>query len=158
VLANGHYLTSVDFRKTPAVPTYVFAVPRKIIFADWLELSFRPYNYPSEERGRGRYGLRRSLPAQRLELIRVGELRERLDIIVPPALLEQIQAGQEPQQSRFERIRVKMESSPFRTSEKLPAGFDPVLYVLNNPDLFEAEVDPYEHYLTIGRARRRQWR
>jgi hypothetical protein len=40
----------------------------------------------------------------------------------------------------------------------MPMDFDPVLYVLSYDDLFEHEVDPYEHFLAYGRKERRGWR
>jgi hypothetical protein len=45
----------------------------------------------------------------------------------------------------------------FRSSPEIPAGFDPVGYLLANPDVLEAGVDPYEHYLSSGHAEERQW-
>ena len=48
-------------------------------------------------------------------------------------------------------IQAKIEASPFRQSGSLPAGFDPLIYALSYPDLFELEVDPYEHFLIHGR-------
>jgi phytanoyl-CoA hydroxylase len=41
------------------------------------------------------------------------------------------------------------------TAQKLagvPPDFDPASYLLNNPDLLEADVDPYEHYADYGLA------
>ena len=46
------------------------------------------------------------------------------------------------------------------TDEKraaVPPGFDPVSYLLNNPDLVAAGVDPYDHYVAHGRAEGRSW-
>jgi hypothetical protein len=51
-----------------------------------------------------------------------------------------------------------MEHSPFRNTPEIPAGFDPVLYVLSYPDLFEHEVDPYEHFVNYGKREGRMWR
>jgi len=39
----------------------------------------------------------------------------------------------------------------------LPTDFDPAAYLLNNPDLVAANVNPYEHYLAYGHAERRRW-
>lgn len=159
VLANGHFLETVDFRRTPTVSTYVFCVPKTMIFADWLELSFRPNGYVAETMAPHNNGMRRGLPFQRLELITVcGRLARMLDIAVEPPLQEKIRNGEEPHRSRLERVKAKMEASPLKNSDRLPAGFDPVLYVLNNPGLLEAEVDPYQHYILHGRAEGRLWR
>jgi hypothetical protein len=75
-----------------------------------------------------------------------------------PPLYEKIQNGEEPQRSKFGRIKGKIETSELKDSEQLPICFDPITYVLNHRDLFEAEVDPYEHYLNFGRNEGRLWR
>jgi hypothetical protein len=40
----------------------------------------------------------------------------------------------------------------------IPPDFDPAAYLLANPDLLMARVDPYEHFLNHGRAEGRSWR
>ena len=40
----------------------------------------------------------------------------------------------------------------------LPMGFDPAVYLLRNPDLVAAGVDPISHFLTSGRKENRPWR
>jgi len=40
----------------------------------------------------------------------------------------------------------------------LPIGFDPAVYLLRNPDLVAAGVDPVSHFLTSGRQENRPWR
>ncbi|MEY4982596.1 MAG: hypothetical protein RIR62_862 [Pseudomonadota bacterium] len=40
----------------------------------------------------------------------------------------------------------------------LPVGFDPAVYLLRNPDLVAAGVDPVEHFLGSGRRENRPWR
>jgi hypothetical protein len=40
----------------------------------------------------------------------------------------------------------------------LPEDFDPVEYLLRNPDVAAAKVDPIEHYLTYGRFEGRVYR
>jgi hypothetical protein len=44
-----------------------------------------------------------------------------------------------------------------RNSE-LPVGFDPAVYLLRNPDLATAGVDPVDHFLSSGRRENRPWR
>lgn len=40
----------------------------------------------------------------------------------------------------------------------LPAGFDPAAYLIANPDVARAEVDPGQHYRMHGfREGRRRW-
>lgn len=41
---------------------------------------------------------------------------------------------------------------------ELPMGFDPAVYLLRNPDLLAAGVDPVSHFLTAGRNENRPWR
>jgi len=59
--------------------------------------------------------------------------------------------GEEPHASKWARIQKKMDASPLQDARELPANFDPKRYVLSYPDLFEHEVDPYEHFLNWGR-------
>jgi glycosyl transferase family 2 len=41
-------------------------------------------------------------------------------------------------------------------ADQLPADFDPERYLMENPDVAEAGIDPGWHYLNFGRAERRQ--
>jgi hypothetical protein len=159
VLANGHLVGSIDFRRTPEVSTYVFPVTKRMLFSDWLEISLRPNEYVPERLARENYALRRGVPIQRLQLVRMDDpLATPIDLFVASPLQEKVEKGIEPYKSRFERIRATIAASPSRNSNLLPPDFDPVLYVLNNPGLFDAEVDPYFHYLTHGRSEGRLWR
>ncbi|HEY6531315.1 MAG TPA: hypothetical protein VIY72_03365, partial [Acidimicrobiales bacterium] len=45
-----------------------------------------------------------------------------------------------------------------RSSPEIPEDFDPVGYLLANPDVLAAQVDPYEHYLSSGKDEGRRWR
>jgi hypothetical protein len=74
-----------------------------------------------------------------------------------PALYFEILRDEPPMSEKFTRIRERIENSPFRTSSELPTGFNPVLYILSYPDLFEAEVVPYEHFILHGRDEGREW-
>ena len=65
--------------------------------------------------------------------------------------------GEEPYASKWARIKTKMDTSPFREANELPANFDPTQYVLCYPDLFEHEVDSYEHFVKWGRHEGRVW-
>lgn len=40
----------------------------------------------------------------------------------------------------------------------LPIGFDPAVYLLRNPDIAAAGVDPVSHFLTAGQREHRPWR
>ena len=40
----------------------------------------------------------------------------------------------------------------------IPPDFDPAAYLLANPDLLMARVNPYKHFLNHGRAEGRSWR
>ena len=40
----------------------------------------------------------------------------------------------------------------------LPAGFDPEIYLLRNPDIRGADVDPVVHFLSVGAKENRPWR
>ena len=73
-----------------------------------------------------------------------------------PELQLKVARGDEPEASKFARIKQKIDTSPYR--QDVPPDFDPVLYVSCYPDLFEHEVDPYEHFLVYGRKEQRGWR
>jgi hypothetical protein len=66
--------------------------------------------------------------------------------------------GAEPEAGKFARIRNRIETSPHRHDQSLPEDFDPLVYVFTYRDLFDAEVDPYEHFLRFGRLEGRSWR
>ena len=76
----------------------------------------------------------------------------------PKPLYLKILNGDEPEASKFARIKKKIDTSARRGSSKIPQDFEPITYVLSYPDLFESEVDPYEHYVSYGRRERRFYR
>jgi hypothetical protein len=159
VFANGQFLAFVDFRERPRVADYVVLVPARVLFGCWIELSFRPRPYVTEQDASVNYSLRRSLPIRQL---RIATLADQMADIAAlnriPLLHEKILKGEEPHKSRFGRIMETVRTSPHRNAAHLPADFDPVRYILNYADLFEAEVDPYEHFLLHGQKEGRSWR
>lgn len=60
--------------------------------------------------------------------------------------------------SKFHRIRAGVHGSPRARDLDLPRDFNPIRYCCKYPDLFEAEVDPFAHYLLHGRNEGRSWR
>jgi hypothetical protein len=161
VTANGRFARAIDFRPSPATFTYFIPVPKAAIFADWLELSFRPYRFVSEAEALKNYHLRRSLPAARLQLIAFDAPSEDANSTTPipgAAPADEARGLNASQRRKFERVRQKIARSSFRDLSLIPESFDPVGYVLNYPDLLEAEVDPYEHYLLYGGPEGRHWR
>jgi hypothetical protein len=66
--------------------------------------------------------------------------------------------GEEPYASKLARIKAKIENSPHKNANELPDDFDPLLYVLSYGDLFEREVDPFEHFIRFGSHEDRAWR
>src|SRR5262249_32676852 len=60
--------------------------------------------------------------------------------------------------TRMEVIQSKIVRSRFKHDRSLPQGFDPIAYVKANPDLIEAQVDPFEHYLAYGQTEGRRLR
>jgi hypothetical protein len=157
VFANGKLLSTWDF--TDRIPTseYCVVVPRHVLFGPWVELSLRPRPYLGEGPG-APYWFTRSVPARGMRVFDMGRVREVFSFFHPPNLYLSILKGENPQAEKFDRIRRKIDSSPYRTDKGLPADFDPVVYVLAYRDLFEHEVDPYEHFLFHGRSEGRLWR
>jgi hypothetical protein len=58
---------------------------------------------------------------------------------------------------RVKGIVSKIRSSPWRATKELPHGFNPLNYVAFSKDLFDAGVDPFEHYLRHGFRENRRW-
>ncbi len=46
---------------------------------------------------------------------------------------------------------------PYLNGENLPAGFDPLHYLLLNPDVLIAGADPVQHYLEFGKKENRKY-
>ncbi|SFR38864.1 hypothetical protein SAMN04488005_1290 [Yoonia tamlensis] len=69
----------------------------------------------------------------------------RIDDLTP--LLETVREAMEMERNR----------PPFKPHKLLPNGFDPLVYLLLNPDVAAAGVDPVEHYLGHGRFEWRQY-
>jgi len=159
VFANGILLATINCRERLSTSEYCLLVPRWVLFGPWVELSLRPKSYLGDEAvSSSNYFLKRSLPVRRL---RVRDMRQMSDFLsgdYVPQLYLTILKGQEPQSTKFVRIRERIEKSPFRNSPQIPSDFDPFLYILSHPDLFEHEVDPYEHFANHGKDEGRLWR
>jgi hypothetical protein len=159
VFANGHFMTTMDLRHDATTSQYCFLVSRTILTGPWVEFSLRPHPYLGPRHiAPETYGLMRGAPVTRLQVLDVRATRWVLGRDQIAELHMRILRGAEPEASRYNRIRDRIESSVHRASKALPDDFDPVLYVLANRDLFDAEVDPYEHFVTLGRAQGRRWR
>lgn len=158
VFANGMYLAPLDLRERLSVSDYCLMVPQRALFGPWLELSLRPQHYLGHGTYYGRdYQLARGAPLRRLRIYDMPRLSEVFSGQHVPQLLYTLLQADQPQASKFERIRKKIETSQYRDSRDLPADFNPLVYVLSYPDLFEHEVDPYEHFLQYGRWTGRPW-
>lgn len=153
VYANGTKVAS--FTMILRRSDYAIPIPAHSLSGPWVELAFRPEPYLGcGAAGRG-YGLRRSLPASRLQLFRATDLPEipacQSDIPRSPP------ADDEVRLARFERARRAIEVSPYRDDPRIPAEFDPELYLLVHTDVLDAEVDPYRHFLEWGMQEGRVW-
>jgi hypothetical protein len=157
VFANGIYLASLNFRERMATSEYCLMVPRRVLFGPWVELSLRPQPYLGDGMNSAcDYSLKRSVPVRRLRIFDMQQMSTVFSGYSVPQLYFTINAD-EPRASKFERIKKRIENSPYRNAGELPTNFNPVLYVLSYADLFEHEVDPYEHYLHYGRHEGRLW-
>jgi hypothetical protein len=159
VFVNGRRAALIDFRAHPEVASYVLHVRRRAIFADWLEVSFRPHDYVAQAEAISNYPARLGAPLHAVDVMRMdGKAGALFDERAVPLLCERILKREEPYFSKFEAVKNKIASSPFSGSPDLPDGFDPIRYVLYYHDLLMAEVDPFEHYLHYGRREGRVWR
>jgi len=55
-------------------------------------------------------------------------------------------------------IRELSEDKSLSRSPRIPSDFDPIMYLICNPDLISAGTNPYEHYLGWGISEGRRWR
>jgi hypothetical protein len=158
VFANGSYVTRVDFQARLAAADRCLLIPRRLLFEPWVELSLRPSTYRGDDMQEpDDFVLERSVPARDL---RVFDLEETTGFFAGyhiPSIYLRILKGEEEPVARLARIKAKIAASPSRNDPSLPDDFDPVLYVLAYPDLFESEVDPYHHFLVHGRSEGRLW-
>lgn len=160
IFANGSYVTRIDFRECLHASEYCLVIPRRVLFGRWVELSFRPRSYLGDTVGSAEdyYAFARSVPVRRLRVLDFQQMTEIYRGPNVPELCLKIFRGEEPHASKWARIKRKMDTSPYKEASELPANFDPMRYVLSYADLFEHEVDPFEHFLNFGRHERRPWR
>ncbi|MGH6825077.1 nucleotidyltransferase family protein [Methyloceanibacter sp.] len=159
VFANGTFLAAIDLKGRIAAFAYCVLIPSRALFGRWVEISLRPKSYPGDAKPPpGDYALTRGVPVSRLRLLDVKRMTGMFSAENKPELQIKVLRGEEPEVGKFARIKQKIDNSPHRQASGIPIDFDPVLYVLSYPDLFEHEVDPYEHFLTYGRKERRGWR
>jgi hypothetical protein len=159
VFANGHPLATMDFKRNSATSEYCFLVPRTILVGRWVELSFRPRHYRQHQKVLiDTYWLTRSVPLSRVRIYDLREANRMFDRQQASGLQLRVLSGAEPEATKFARIRDRIETSPYRDDQSLPEDFDPLLYVFAYRDLFDAEIDPYEHFLRFGRLEGRSWR
>ena len=134
-------------------------VPRRLLFGPWVELSLRPKPYRGKDiRSADDYEYTRSVPPLNLRVLDMRKVAELANGLHVPQIYLRILRGEKSPAAKFARIKVKISNSPLKADPGLPADFDPVSYVLAYPDLFDAEVDPYHHYLVHGRTEGRAWR
>ena len=158
IFANGTHMATLDFRERMST-AFCMIVPRRVLSGPWVELSLRPKPYLAHEMEySGVYSARRSVPARWLRVFDMQQLSEFFSAHPASQLQLKILKSEEPQVSKFDRIKNKIANSPYRNSSEIPADFDPILYVLSYADLFEHEVDPYEHFVCYGKSERRSWR
>ena len=99
-----------------------------------------------------------SIPVRRLRVFDAPLLNGSFSRDLEQTLLTMINAKGDPQGTKLERIKWKIENSPYRKDSKLPEDFDPAIYVLSYPDLLEHEVEPYYHFIHHGQSEERPWR
>ena len=162
IFANGHPLTKV---KPGSGLEVVLLIKKSYLVGAWVELSLRPRRFRGNEARWAAVQIKRSIAASRLRVFEMSALSSFLrstypsDLSTYPSdLLRRILLGEEPFSSKFGRIRQKIADSPFQEATELPEDFDPIGYVLLYQDLFEEEVDPYNHFIYYGREEGRRWK
>jgi hypothetical protein len=152
IFANGVFMTRKHHMARLASAACCLMVPRRLLFGPWVEISLRPRPYlgASEVRTTAL-----SAPASRMRVLNLQHVTEVFSGHEVPQLYLRIIKGEQPYARKFARIAAKMKNSPSKDSSELPANFDSLKYILSYPDLFEHEVDPYEHFLNHGRHENR---
>jgi hypothetical protein len=159
VFLNGLYSGVINIKERLTISEYCFFIPERLLFKRYVEISFRPQPYKGE-RGMppNSYELMRSIPVRRLRVVDIPQLNKFFNKeFIIPMRLEMLNAKPNPEGSKLERIKWKIDTSPFRNDIGLPSDFDPEIYILSYPDLVEHEVDPYHHFIHHGRAEGRAW-
>lgn len=157
VFANGLYVTEIDISRNAAAASTscCLGVTRRMLFGPWVELAFRPRPY---RRDAAEYYRGLGLALRKISVLELRDLNAIFGGHNPPQLHIRLLRGEEPYASKLARIQAKIEASPHKGSSDLPEDFDPLVYVLSYSDLFEAEVDPYQHFIGSGRFENRIWR
>ena len=155
VFANGLYVTEIDLSKRVSATACCLTITRRMLFGPWVELSFRPKPYMG---GVAKHDRGLSVALRKLRILDFGRMNEIFSGHNPPQLHMRLLRGEEPHASKLARIQAKIASSPHKGASELPGDFDPLVYVLSYGDLFEAEVDPYKHFIDYGRHENRAWR
>ena len=148
------YRDVTDIRTGKHVPNMVSGAVVRDGFREAIRAEFR--------------GFEKNVPATRLEVLRAKtakwyrELRSPHGTVVRDGFREAIETelpGFEiAHATKLEAIRTRIATSRFKHNRTLPRDFDPIAYVKANPDLIDAQVDPFEHYLAHGRAEGRPLR
>ena len=118
VFANGIYLSSINFRERLLTSEYCLLVSRCIFFGSWVELSLRPRPYLGDQASANKWWLKRSLPVQRLRVFDIEQMNEFFSGYHVPQLYLTILKGQEPQSTKFVRIKNRMANSPFQNARE----------------------------------------
>ena len=148
IFANGHEITRAggDGRATMVIP-----LRASLLRGNWVELSLRVPNWRADA------SLREMRTVAAAKISFAGPMWRPASHNLPDGTVRDILSGDAQKQAKLARIREKMAQSPFASHPDMPADFDGLSYVLLYPDLFEAEVDPYEHYLASGKREQRVW-
>jgi hypothetical protein len=154
VVVNGRLARKLDLRSEGRTK-FAILVPRSYLFGPWIEFSFRPGRFGATPFAT--YGQRRSLPAVRLQIIPAEKASLAFAVRDPTPLQRKVDLKEEPYYGKFQRVELKIRESVHKNDPRLPAGFDPVSYVLLHEDLLNAEVDPYWHFIVAGSGERRAW-
>lgn len=150
VYANGHEIAHSGINQT----ALMLPIRAHMLSGPWVELSLRPVLYRPRSAELAEV---RTVAASRILVVNGNTGIQRLGSGISNRLVRNILEGDRGKAEKLARLRVLMTASPNRDSELLPPGFDALSYVLNYEDLFEAEVDPYTHYILHGRGEGRNW-
>ena len=153
VFANGMFITTMEFKEESQTSQYSFFVPKRALFGPWLELSV-PASRLQREPPAGSRRASSCCAACRRDAFRCSTPTGSSARNARRAQPGRSSRDRSQETGKFLRIKAKIEASPHHGHGELPEGFDPYVYVLSHADLFEAEVEPFDHYLQFGRRRK----
>jgi hypothetical protein len=111
--ANGTFLATIDLRGRIAAFECCVLIPGRALFGPCVEISLRPKSYRGDTQPPpGDYALTRGIPVRWLRLLDAKRIADMFSAENKPELEMKVLRGDEPEASKFARIKQKIDNSP----------------------------------------------